>query len=140
MVCVPSDSKNDSKTRFTFSGFNRVGVTEKKGREFIADVNERLSPQQFRLAINDKSFDLRKQETSDLLVGAILSVQQLSSKTGIYGGYLGAALHMMKKYPRRDSNSQPTDSKSGALSIKLRGRVNSVSIVLVNIYSKLRLD
>ncbi len=25
-------------------------------------------------------------------------------------------------YPRRDSNAEPTDSKSGALSIELRGR------------------
>ncbi len=55
MVCVPSDSKNDSKTHFTFSGFNRV--TGKKGREFIADVNDRLRPQRFRLAINDELID-----------------------------------------------------------------------------------
>ena len=33
---------------------------------------------------------------------------------------------MTKKHPRGDSNAQPTDSKSGTLSIELRGRVTMI--------------
>lgn len=33
--------------------------------------------------------------------------------------------------PRRDSNAQPTDSKSGALSIELRGRVKRPNFTII---------
>jgi hypothetical protein len=39
----------------------------------------------------------------------------------LYAGVVGYYTPIYKR-PRRDSNSQPTDSKSGALSIELRGQ------------------
>ena len=41
---------------------------------------------------------------------------------------MGVVKSKKRKCPRRDSNAQPTDSKSGTLSIELRGRARTIKI------------
>ena len=67
---------------------------------------------------------------SGLVFGGHVSLKENTPRYGGYKGKMGQG-----RRPRRDSNAQPTDSKSGTLSIELRGRLKNYTLTSAR-YSK----